>query len=89
MKSDDDLMREFMKWLFDHMRGPSAKAKLIKSQFDRFWSSRAKKPPTPMSDMDYAMKLEQLKVEAPGFLHFLESHSFPELPSNLQPFPKN
>ena len=89
MKTDDDLMREFMKWLFDHMGGPPAKAELIKVQFDRFWSSMTKKPPTPISDAEYAQKLEQMKKEAPGFLHFLESNTFPELPPHLQPFPKN
>lgn len=89
MKTEQDLFREFFTWLIASMGGDSAKATLLQKQFEIQIMPRTKGAGRTLSDEEYAAKFEQMKKEAPAFLHFLQSNQFPELPEKLRPFPKN
>lgn len=87
MKTDADLLREFVRHFLNSAGGPSANVDLLMKQFDQMFGSQ--NPPVPMSDDEYAQKLEQMKKEGPAFLQHLLSSNFPKPPPGQDPLSKN
>ena len=80
MKTDHDLMKEAIRWFHASTGAPAAYVERKMLEFDQMWRSFQTPPPMPMSDAEYATKLEQLKREAPAYLHFLLNNDFHETP---------
>jgi hypothetical protein len=89
MKTDVDLLTEFHSWFFPAAVGDAIKGSLIFHEWKKQWLPKMNGKPQMLTDTEFAAKLEVLKNEAPGYLHYLRSTSFPELPPELHPFPKN
>ncbi|MES2598555.1 MAG: hypothetical protein V4662_24685 [Verrucomicrobiota bacterium] len=89
MKTENDLLIDFNRWFFVKALGNPAKGAVVFQEWKRQRIPRLKENPATLSKEEYESRLKQLKKEAPGYLHYLQTNEFPDLPSNLQPFPKN
>lgn len=89
MKNENDLLIDFHEWLFVEALGNPAKGRLIFNEWKKAWIPKLKQPAAALSEDAYNDQLGMMKEEAPGYLHFLRSNGFPDLPPDLQPFPKN
>lgn len=81
MKTDHDLIKDFTKWFLASTGAPAAEFERKMLEYDQMMKSSQKSPPRPLSDAEYAASLEQMKKEAPAYLHFLLNNEFPERPS--------
>lgn len=82
MKTYHDLIQDFTRWLLASTGAPAAQIERKMLEFDQMMKSIRKNPPRPLSDAEYAASLEQMKKEAPAFLHFLLNNEFPDCPSH-------
>lgn len=89
MKTDLDLLIEFHSWFFPASLGDSIKGDLLFLEWKRQWLPRMTTNTKNLSDAEYASTLTKLKQEAPAYLHYLRSTSFPSLPAEMKPFPEN
>ena len=80
MKTDRDLLWEAIRSGFENTGASKEEIDLEMVKLHALTSQLEWKPPTPLSDTEYAAKLEIMKKEAPAFLESLLQRKFPPLP---------
>jgi hypothetical protein len=77
MKTDVDLFQELLRHI---LSGAGASPAEVEFKIHEFRTLFKTGPPKELSDEDYARQLEQMKKEAPAFLHYIMTNKFPDLP---------
>ena len=80
MKTDHDLLWELLRYGFESAGASKQKVDLEIARLKAQATQLKWKPPTPLSDADYAAKLEEMKKETPAFLDYLLNQKFPPIP---------
>jgi hypothetical protein len=85
MKTDHDLLDELIRYLFESSGAPKEQVDLTMQQYRTMLLANLKRrPPTPLTDADYAAKLAEMKKEAPAFLEYLLAGNFHPLPGRFR-----
>ena len=80
MKTDHDLLWEMIRYSFESFGASKQEIDLEIARLKTQTAQLKRKPPTPLSDADYAAKLEEMKKETPAFLDYLLNQRFPPIP---------
>lgn len=69
MKTTQDLFEELLRYIFEGGGAPPSEIEVKILQFRQKFGSKLKDK--PLTDAEYSKKLQQMKLEAPAFLHYL------------------
>ena len=85
MKTEHDLLEALMRYCFESTGASAAEVDLKMHQFrTQLMANLKTKPPKALTEEEYAAKFEQMKAEAPAYLHYLMTHDFGDLPGKFR-----